>query len=142
MKPVPEHIQAMGPPGTVWSGGPMDRTSVTLRVKPKARGELVDIAGVAKLLGCATDREHYQSWCLHAPDSAEGDLDSQIAWILQRVTDDRSIWRGLSQDYRVDIFCGLFMERSNRGVLLSAATMYELGVRNIEIGLDIYAPQE
>ena len=44
-------------------------------------------------------------------------------------------------DYRVDLFCGLFLERPNRGVTLMPKTMTEIGVRGIKLGFDIYAPE-
>jgi hypothetical protein len=50
-----------------------------------------------------------------------------------------TIWRHLTMTYKVDPFCGLFMEAENRGFALSAATCKELADRNLEIGFDIYA---
>jgi hypothetical protein len=140
MKPVPPHIVASGPPGTDWFGGAVDRSTVTLRVMAKVRGESVDKEKIARLLCCESDQQKLRHWSLHAPDSAEGDLDSQIAWILSRVTADAAVWKKVVTEYRVDLFCALYLERPNRGVSLSPKTMAELGARGIEIGFDIYAP--
>ena len=106
----------------------------------KIPGESVNKAEVSELLGCASDQEKRRGWSLHAPDSGEADLDAQIAWILQRVTSNLSVWKKLTMEYRVDLFCGLFLERTNRGVTLSPSTMAEVGARGIELGFDIYAP--
>jgi hypothetical protein len=134
------HIIASGPPGTEWSGGAVDRSTMTLRVMAKIRGESVDTTAIARLLGCESDQQKLRHWSLHAPDKEEADLDSQVAWILSRVTADLDVWKKLVVEYRVDLFCALYLERPNRGVSLSPKTMTELGARGIEIGFDIYAP--
>ena len=67
MKPVPPHIVASGPLGTLWSGGAVDRSTVTLRVMAKARGETVDKKGVSQLLGCDSDAHQFKHWSLRAP---------------------------------------------------------------------------
>ena len=140
MKPVPPHIVESGPSGTDWFGGAVDRSTMTLRVMAKVRGETVDKAEIARLLGCESDQQKLRHWSLHAPDSMQSDLDSQAAWILSRVTADAEVWRTIVGAYRVDLFCALYLERPNRGASLSARTMAELGARGIEIGFDIYAP--
>lgn len=140
MKPVPLHIVASGPLGTEWFGGAVDRSTMTLRVMAKARGESIDKKEVSRLLACESDQQKYRHWSLHAPDKEEANLDAQVAWILHRVTSDLSIWKKITAEYRVDLFCALYLERKNRGVTLSPKTMEELGRRGIEIGFDIYAP--
>lgn len=140
MKPVPPDVVASGPPGTQWFGGRVDRSTASLRVMARARGGRVDKEELSRLLGHESDREKFRHWCLHAPASGDGDVDGQILWILQRLTPDVSIWKKIAAEYRVDVFCGLFLERSNREITVSAATMAELGDRGIELGFDIYAP--
>jgi len=140
MKPVPPHITASGPPGTEWFGGAVDRSTMTLRVMAKIRGESVDKEQVARILKCDSDQQKLKHWSLHAPDSMEGDLDSQVAWILSRVAAEADVWSKLVVEYRVDLFCAMYLERPNRGTSLSPKTMAELGTRGIEIGFDIYAP--
>lgn len=141
MKPVPPHIVANGPPGTEWFGGGVDRSTMTLRVMAKIRGEGVDKKEVSRLLGCESDQAKRLSWSLHAPDKEEADLDSQVEWILARVTSDLSAWKQITRDYRVDLFCALYLERWNRGVVIASKTMAELGARGIKLGLDIYGPE-
>lgn len=141
MKPVPTHIVASGPPGTEWLGGPVDRSTMALRVMAKAQLERVDKAEIARLLGCASDQEKLRHWSLHAPDEEDADVNAQVEWILSRLTRDWAIWRRVTSDYRVDMFCGLFLERTNRGVSLAPTTMAELSARGIELGFDIYAPE-
>jgi hypothetical protein len=138
MKDVPPHIAALGPPGTQWSGGSVDRSRMVLRVMSKERRGTIDKDEVARLLACKSDREKWSHWCLHAPESEDAHLDDQVAWILSRVTSDLTVWQKITSEYRVDLFCGLFLERPNRGVTLSVRSMADLATRNIELGFDIY----
>ena len=115
---------------------------MTLRVTAKVRGESVDKKEVARLLGCESDQDKFRHWSLNAPDREEADLDAQVEWILSRVTSDLEIWKKVAADYRLDIFCALYLERWNRGTALTAKTMTALGARGIELGLDIYYPEE
>ena len=142
MKAVPDHILASGPAGTNWYGGSVDRSEMSLRVMAKVHHETVDVKHVTSLLGCVSDRPSHRHWCLHAPESKDADIDSQVAWILNQLTNDIGIWKKIAEDYRVDMFCGFFMERLNRGVSLSVKSMADLSERGIQIGFDIYAPEK
>jgi len=70
------------------------------------------------------------------------DLALQIRWILDQLTSDLSRWSAVTSRWKVDIFCGLFLERPNRGVMLDADTLSRIGERKISVGLDIYAPDD
>jgi len=142
MKPVPPHIVGSGPPNTEWFGGAVDRSTMTLRVMAKIRSESVDKTEISRVLGCDSDVTKWRLWSLSAPDKEEADLDSQVEWILSRVIGDLSAWKAITEAYRVDIFCALYLERSNRGVTLAPKTMAALSARGIEIGFDIYAPEK
>jgi hypothetical protein len=134
MKLIPENILASGPESTQWYGGAVDRSTMTLRINC----ETSELAAVSKLVGCTSnDPKH---WRVSAPDSQGADLDDQVNTILARLTSDLSVWQLLSSKYQVDLFCGLFLERPNRGVTLRADTMTQLGARGISFGFDIYAP--
>jgi hypothetical protein len=138
MEEVPPEIIALGPPETKWHGGSVDRSTMSLRVMPKTRGGIFDKDEVARLLGCPSDREKRSHWTLHAAESEGADLDAQLASILSRLTDDRLVWHAFAEKYRMDLFCGLFLERPNRGVTLSVKSMADLASRKIELGFDIY----
>ena len=79
-------------------------------------------------------------WVLDAEEQVPADLNSQIVAILDRVTQDLGVWRTLSSQYRVDLFCGLFMQRADEGFSLHPATMQLLAERGIEFAIDLYAP--
>lgn len=134
MKPVPPEIASSAPEGTEWFGGAVDRSAMTLRVHcPPDQREAVSL-----LLGHEPG-EGQRSWRLSAPDSANADLDTQVEWILSRLSSDLAAWRQVTSKYKVDLFCGLFLERANRGVTLEPETMRKVADRGIQLGFDIYA---
>ena len=135
MKPVPDIVQEAGPDGTVWHGGPVDRSTASLRVA----AEGADILEVSRLLG-ATSHANPKGWRLRAPDALNQDLQLQIAWLLDQLTSDLTKWGAVTSRWKVDLFCGLFLERPNCGVELDAATLRRVAERNVSIGFDIYAP--
>jgi hypothetical protein len=67
-------------------------------------------------------------------------LAEQIETLLARLTGDVEIWRSLTEQFEVDLFCGLFLETTNRGLELPASLLRALGNRNLRMGFDIYAP--
>jgi len=114
---------------------------------------------ISRLLGCeptkaqvkgdvirhSSGRERlvkFGGWWLNASRAEPEDLDGQIRWLMSQVNADLSIWRHLTTSYDVNVFCGLFMQSGNDGISISAETMLELGTRGIEIGLDIYGPDD
>ena len=135
MKPVPPDIEASGPAGTQWFGGPVDRSTVTMRIGCGA-DECEEVSRSLSYSGS----EMRKRWRLSAQDSAGADLDQQVSWILSQLTSNLAVWKSLSSKYKIDVFCGLFLDRPNRGVTLSADTMRKLAERGIGIGFDIYAP--
>ncbi len=77
-------------------------------------------------------------WRLRAADREPEDLNGQIEEILSQLTQDLSVWQQIATRYKVDLFCGIFMENSNEGMQLSPESLSALGSRGIEIDLDIY----
>jgi hypothetical protein len=78
-------------------------------------------------------------WKLQASDRTPEDLDGQIEEILAQTTNDMAIWRGIGENYRIDLFCGLFMGLTNEGMSLSAGSLAALGERGIRLEIDIYS---
>jgi hypothetical protein len=79
-------------------------------------------------------------WRLHSSDQEPENLDKHVDELLSKLTSDLDIWRALGKKYRIDLFCGLFMERENEGLSISPSSLVALGQRGIELGLDIYGP--
>jgi hypothetical protein len=77
-------------------------------------------------------------WVLSAAKQAPGNLDAHIDEILSKLSSDLSVWRKVTERYRTDLFCGLFLNGGNEGVSISPKSLAALGNRGIEMGLDIY----
>ena len=82
------------------------------------------------------------SWRLKASDAKPGDLDIQIQGIFASLTSDLSVWADLSARFRVDIFCGLFMDKGNEGLEIAPETLGAMGARGVTLSLDIYDPPQ
>jgi len=80
----------------------------------------------------------YGSWRLDSKRRRPGNLDSQIKEILQKLTNDLTVWHELTEKYKVDMFCGLWLETYNEGISLSTETLKSLSERHIFIDFDIY----
>lgn len=130
------------------------RSVATLRVMGDSLipGEITDLLGAQpseaqtkgdQLVGRKTGRVRvakFGMWRLHATDREPEDLDGQVQEILGQLTTDLRIWADLAERFDLDLFCGLFMDVGNEGVLLSPQTLRALGERGIELDLDIYGP--
>jgi len=95
--------------------------------------------------GQKTDREYTKKigiWRLEATDREPENLDEQVAELLSKLTQDLAVWSKLKERFKIDLFCGLFMDITNEGASLSSDTLLALGVRGIELSLDIYCPIE
>jgi len=80
------------------------------------------------------------AWMLDATDREPENLDAQVNEILGQLTQDLTVWTSLSNSYKIDLFCGFFMEQTDEGVEVSAKTLKALGERGIRLGFCIYAP--
>ena len=76
-------------------------------------------------------------WRLAAKDRSPANLDAQIDEILSCLSSDLSVWAGLRAVYKIDLFCGLFMD-ANEGLTILPSSLTALGSRGIELDLDIY----
>ncbi|ESX16986.1 DUF4279 domain-containing protein [Mesorhizobium sp. LSJC264A00] len=72
-------------------------------------------------------------------ESGKGDqLDHQIASILKTLTSDLGIWADLVRRFKVDMFCGVWLDEENQGLGFTPGTLQMLGERGIKLDLDIY----
>jgi Domain of unknown function (DUF4279) len=134
----------------------VQRSAATLRIS----GDELQPAEITRLLGCDPSAAQTKGeqiigrktgsgriastgmWRLVASRREPEDLDGQIAELLSKLTDDLSVWASIARTYQVDLFCGLFMGGSNEGLSISPESMATLGIRHIELGLDIYGGDE
>jgi Domain of unknown function (DUF4279) len=77
-------------------------------------------------------------WRLEAASREPEDLDGQIDELLSKLTADLDVWTQISNAFKIDLFCGLFMKLGNEGLSISPKQLAALGERGIELGLDIY----
>lgn len=132
-------------------GGQVDRVEVSLRIvgPTLVPGRITHRLGVdptfAAQKGDLVDRggtrikQNTGIWTYALAQSVEWELDDAIRTLLSRFPDNRGVWRELAQDFRIDLFCGLFLASRNRGTELSPETMLLLAHRHARLGLDIYA---
>jgi hypothetical protein len=80
------------------------------------------------------------AWFLSAAVAEPENLDGQVAELFSHMTSDLKVWAAISQNYRVDLFCGWFMNEPNEGVSISPHTLRLLGERGIPLSVDIYGP--
>jgi hypothetical protein len=79
-------------------------------------------------------------WRVDGNDQEPENLDEQIGELLRKLTSDMEVWRVISSKYKIDLFCGLFMEDWNEGLSISPQSLIALGSRGIVLALDIYGP--
>ncbi|GMV31258.1 MAG: hypothetical protein AMXMBFR59_33830 [Rhodanobacteraceae bacterium] len=130
---------------------PFDHSGATLRLfgddlDPDTIGALLGASPTRfwrkdqELVGSATGVVRVArtgSWQLGATRREPEDLEGQVLDILEKLTQDLSVWESLAR-YQPDLLCGLFMGRSNNGLSLCATTLLKLGQRGIALELDIY----
>ena len=130
----------------------VQRSVATLRII----GDNLDPAEITRLLGCAPDAAQTRGeeiagrnissvriarmgmWQLSVTDREPEDLNAQIRDLLSKLTDDLAMWTSIAERYRVDLFCGLFIREGNEGLSITSESLAALGLRRIELGLDIY----
>lgn len=119
-------------------------------------GDSLDPDEVTEVLGCVSTREARKghpfneggalsktgTWQLDAEDSAPGDIESQIAELLGKLTQNLDDWAGLGAKYDIDIFCGLFMRESTEGFGVSSKIAKQLSDRDIRLEICLYAPTQ
>lgn len=147
MKKPPKKLVQTAPEGTVWFGGPVDRSKVSLRIL----GDELDPEEITELLKVSPTecckkgdviagkyKRRTGCWSLesHLPDDI--DVEDKVMHLLSQVTNDESTWKLLNSKYQIDLFCGLFLETDNRGIELSVETIRKLSSLGIKIGFDIY----
>jgi hypothetical protein len=133
-------------------GGEVDGVSVSLRFF----GSLLDPAEITQALGCEPSRVRRRgeivknaftgqsvietsAWILSSPRAAAATLESEIRRLLARLPNELGVWQGLTNRYRGDLFCGLFLEEFNRGTTVSAELLGLLVDRGLALTLDIYS---
>jgi hypothetical protein len=82
------------------------------------------------------------SWQLEASDRIPEDLDGQIDELLTKLTPSIDVWKELSSRFKIDLFCGFFMQETNEGMEISFESLGALSNRGISLAVCIYSPTE
>lgn len=80
----------------------------------------------------------FGQWHISVPKMEPGNLDFQVNEILDGLSSNIDDWILVANNYKVDMFCGLFMGQEMEGITLEPDTLYKLGQRRITLDLDIY----
>ena len=153
IRPPPSSFGTLGI--TTVAGGEVDEYQLTLRVssddlepedistllgiEPTSARRMGDLVGEPRE-GGPTARTG--SWHLKTPAEPGAGFEGLVTALLNRLPADQSVWAALRENCKVDLFCGVFLRNWNRGMTLSPEMMNELSRRGIELGLDIYAPND
>ena len=115
-----------------------DDVSARLRCQPThshAKGELV-----ARQVRIPPRPASFGMWSLVAEETGPADVDAQVSWLINQVSDDLADWRWLGERFRIRLFCSWFMTHLNEGLTLSPSTLEQLGQRGVLIDIDLYGP--
>jgi hypothetical protein len=139
MKNVPKQVLASAPKGTNWFGGSVDKIVVSLRVRPKGQTiqHNLDLNILEPLIGKIFNKQN-RCWIINTRPTLRGDINKQILTLFRKLPKSKTFWNSLNDISEMDLFVGVFMERSNRGMEISAEAMMELSSRNIKLSFDIY----
>lgn len=78
-------------------------------------------------------------WTFHVDDFETDDFEEAIFDLLSRVPVTPDVFRTLASRFKVELFCGLFLDEYNAGLGLSPAVMKLLAQHEISLDLDIYS---
>lgn len=97
--------------------------------------------GAVEIRPSGRERIHRKgSWRIDAADREPGDLNGQIAEILNKLTNNLDVWQELTTRFKGDIFFGFFMNEGNEGISISPRIAQMVGVRGLKLDFDIYGP--
>ena len=122
-------------------------------------GEALDPAKITSIMKCPPTRSETKGKSITTPsghtritkrghwalsidsrdyDGGEIELEEGLKILLGKLPSDAKLWSSLAKKYDVDVFCGLFLETSSRGLEISAKASKMLSHRHLKIGFDVY----
>ncbi|MGV1804126.1 DUF4279 domain-containing protein [Agrobacterium vitis] len=78
-------------------------------------------------------------WTFHVDDFETDDFEEAIFDLLSRIPVTPDVFQMLARRFKVELFCGLFLDDYNAGLGLSPAVMKLLAQRDISLDFDIYS---
>jgi hypothetical protein len=152
-RPQPPRYEDLNRANLVPVGGPIVKFKLTLRVfgDDLVPDEISALLGVrptyAKVKGerlpgryarvAKTGSWHYTT---EFDAASKTEVDMAINQLLDALTSKLNVWRDLETRFKIDLFCGLFMNggTGNEGFELTPATLQRLAERGLLTGFDIY----
>lgn len=135
----------------VWvAGGGVDECSVSLRffgddLNPDFITKNLDISPTISyrkgdiFRGKTYDRiQTTGSWHYRVSRCADLELEELIDRLFDLLTPDLEVWNELTTKFYADLFCGLWLKRSNGSIDFSPALMMRIAERGLRLDLDIY----
>src|SRR6185295_12993680 len=103
------------------------------RIWLRVFGDDVDPSHITNLLGRTADRARRKgdtilmpsgntriassgSWIVEFDPPSEMTVDEAISALLSTMADDESIWKQLTNDFKVDLVCDVFVRGANQGL--------------------------
>lgn len=133
-------------------GGRVDAVKIKLRIQgDDLLPEIISgILGTDYDYGCQKDdtrtlsnnkgiKEKTGKWILNGRCPEHYTLEDQVRGLLARVTDDYKVWQTLTEQYKVDIFCGVMMGGFNEHFEVSSELSDELAKRNLKLHIDLFS---
>ena len=77
-------------------------------------------------------------WILESEKNDKENIGDKIRNILNSLNSDINVWKSIAGKCHVDIFCGLFLKRTNMGFMLPIDIIKMLSYRGIPVSFDIY----
>jgi hypothetical protein len=131
-------------------GGKPEKASVSIRFF----GDELDPNELTKLLECEPSEAYKKGyvitttvmprtvktgmWFLSVERNTEQTLEEIILELLEKLTKDLKVWKKLSEQFEISIYCGAWIMGWNRDVWFNADLLTKIAERNLSIGLAIY----
>jgi ribosomal protein L19 len=77
------------------------------------------------------------SWSINTERSTR-DIEEQLTELFAKLNSNTQVWSSLTNRYRVELFCGVFLSWFGHGFSMSPKLHRLLADRNLEITFDIY----
>jgi len=134
----------------------VNKSTVTLRIK----GEMLIPSEITTMLGSESSFEQIKDqilvnkktgkeriskfgmWALKVFDCEPENIEKQVLEIFSKLTNDKKTWEYLGSNFKVELFCGIFMKYENEGMGISPLVMKILSERKIELSIDIYGGKD
>jgi Domain of unknown function (DUF4279) len=82
--------------------------------------------------------EKQGKWLLSIDHRRGTQLEALINELLDKMTGDLTVWEHLTNQFRVDLFCGLQLEEWHRGLSFSPETLMRIAKRRLKLDVGIY----